>query len=708
MLGKQKSYIISPNQVDPTDVELVGTRAISIQHVSNLGILVPEYFVISSVSFDDFIIASGLVERISAALAKLNSDGEQSAEKVSEEITNLIGQAVFPSTLLHPIIQAYKSLSGISDKYVELTPSYIYTNDLVPKEDEEFVVSNVKGEAALLYSVKQVWARLFSKQSLLHRFSKGYRSGLSIAIVVRKAIQAESSGVAYSLDPIGHSRNSILIEALLGLRTEHNFNETYDIYRLDSSDGRIVEKNISSQEKMYVRKAKIENPANSYLTVPISLDWRRRQKLDDAFITDIGRKIQRLKQDMRSDIEIEWSYEVGKVFVTSISKYEALDFNKLASTLPQPELETELEFVQDVPEVEDIELPKIDIPEMTKPQLKLRPKLDIKKLVTEVNDIVDGKIDIPATEELEIKDEAGEVAAEEVSEPATEFKEEFKLMTNMYLDVSSLDTEYLVEAARFDGIYIDGTELVKRHHVLAENIEDKAELSHLIESYALDISTAARAVNPKPILFAFSDLNSEGKSDGFDGSERFIEHPESLITELFANRKASSLYEVKNISYVIPRPRSLDEISDVKKILNSVNMKRTKSSQLLAEVSLPIFSYQISEIDSGLVDGVIINLTKLLPQLLGTNKVTASKFSHAMSLLENICLMARSKGVSVSIKIGELQNVDLEKILSLNADNLIFSEIPSVEVLSSIQAADKDKLSELAPVKTRGRKIKPL
>lgn len=704
LLGKQKSYIISPSQVSPSDVELVGTRAISTQHIHSLGILVPDYFVISSVSFDDFIIASGLVDKIGVSLAKLEKGNEDSARKVSDEIGTMIAQAVFPSTLLHPIIQAYKSLSGISDKYVELTPSYIYTEDLVPSEDREFVISNVKGEAALLYSVKQIWARLFSKQSLIHRQNKGYRAGLSVAVVVRKAIQAESSGVAYSLDPIGNNQNSIMIEALLGLRTEHNINETYDVYRLDASDARIVEKNISAQDKMYVRKAKIENPAHSYLTVPISPDWRRRQKLDDSFITEIGRKVQKLKQDMHTDVEVEWAYEVGKVFITSIDKYKPLDYTKLSSPLPQPSLSSDLEIVPASEAMSEVELPKIDIP-----QLKLRPKLDIKKLVTEVNDIVDGKIDIPTTEEPDIEEIAESVKNGQNEETAvTDFKDEFQLTTNMYLDVSQLDTEALVEAARFDGIYIDGTELVKRHQLYPENVKDKADLARLIESYALDISTAARAVSPKPILFAFSDLVAEDKPGNPDGAERFISNPESLITEVLANRKANTIYDTKNISYVIPKVRGLDEITDIKKILSSQNVRRTKSTHLYAEVSLPIFGYQLSEIDPGLVDGVIINLPKLLPQLLGTSRVSASKFVHSIGLLENICLTAKSKGMTVSMKLGELKNIDLEKVLSLSVDNLIFSEIPAADILNSIQTADKGKISNLAPVKTRGRKIKPL
>lgn len=720
MLGKDKHYIVNPRNITSADAELVGDGGIKIAQLQELNITTPESFIITTPAFDDFVIAAGLVEKIGTALAKLNSEETAVAKLVSDEIAGHIYQASFPGTLLHPLVQAYKSLSGLHEKYVELTPSWIFDANLVPIGNAQ--ISNVYGEAGLLYAVKQVWAELFSPEALLLRHKHEYRGGLSMAIIVSKMIPAEASGKAFSIEPITQSPKFIQIEAVLGLPEHETLNTSADIYKLEKADLHIVEKNIIGQEKMFIRKGSTSNGKDALMSVKISPEWRKHQKLEDTHILYLGQMVKELEQSLGKPQEFNWCYEMGRFYIT-----KAVDFipvtNPLDQQISKAISESDIEII---PATDNIEVTE-DHVEISAPEKPRAKRVNIKRLADEVQDIVEQKLPPPVLPEITAElDEQPEIPLsidniETITDPLEDNSADpsngFGLITQFYLNVTGMTSSRLALAQKFDGVFFDATEMVLNHKILPESLtQNKSELAKLIESFALDIATAGKVATPKPLIYQFSNIGQaeqqlllgEGQvTSDIDACERFISKPEAMFAEIVAIRKANSAYGVRNTRLILPDLRSGKELVSAKKILSSQNIRRSKLTWLGAEISQTSLVYQAKEIGYGSVDMFILDLHKISQATFGGAKqLNEHRWETLRPIIEKLIETGHDLTAEVVINASKVEFLPIVDLVEAGTDGIILDRDIDNSVLKRIKEIEVSKLKPAA--KTRGRKPKAL
>ncbi len=714
MFGKTKNYILNTANIVDTDLDKVGKEAAAAAALATSGVVAASSIVLTTEAFDDFITAADISEKISAAVATVQADNAQSAKKAADAITSLIEQASFPSLILNPLIQAYKSLSGFSDKYVTVEPSWVLPRSLLPTSDCPRL--SVKGEPALLYAIKQCWACLFSPEALLQRKDLNYQGALSMAVVIEKVVQAEISGKAFTHDPIT-SDPAITIEAILGLEAGITSPELMpDVYRVDSGDMRIREKNIMSQEYMFLRKGRAKPEEDPNMKVAISPEWRRRQKLPDHSIIELAQIVHGLGQRYGYPVELRWAYETGQLIITGLQE--------LKSNL-KPEVDVQSQLDKAIHADDQIEIvPTAPIlPPEGKFAMKQVERPDIKSLAAEVEDMVNNQL-VSETLMPELAIDAEPIATEDVplvidqkvlehiDAEAKDLRGDLDLLTNIYLDISDMSSEKLASASTFDGVYLDGTMMVLRHKVLAETIaKQKPELSRLIESYALEISTAAKVVEPRPLYYSFSDIGNVERTAlgvetrGLDGSERFLSAPEAMIAEILAVKRARSTYNAKNVKLILPKLRNEAELSDVKKILSSQNIRRSSVVQLFAEIALPSFVYELLEVSNHELDGVMINFAKLGQAITGRWELSERDYMPVLSAIRFMLDQNAAKRFATVLKIPPKREL-VQDVMSLNVSSFIFTEVPDQSLLELIKSMESNQLKP-APVR-RGRKPKSL
>lgn len=667
LLGKQKHYVVSSSEAGNSSLEQVGGLALELAAYDLQQVPLPPYYSISSAAFDDFIIASGLLDKISTLLQKVSVNTKpEDVRNVSHEIEKSILEATFPNTVLTPIIQAYKSLSGISDKYVRLQPSHVLEESLIPGTEIDREVSHIKGEAHLMYAVKRIWTSLFSPDALIHRAKQNYQGGLSMAVIVMRSPQAESSGKAYSLDPISGEVDFITIEAVLGLMISNTLSAYSDVYKIDANDIKLVEKNVAPQEKMYVRKAKADEQ-NPYLEVNISPEWRRRQKLDDTFVVQLAQIIAKLKKKLGFDVEVNWAYELGKVQITDVHQYSPLHSLSTHTDLKVPNVVTTPEPVV-AEEPQEVPAEK----KSTKPELKLRtPKVNISKLANEVNEMV----------------ETGEIASPESP-------------TKLVLEVSTMDNELLASVGGFSAAYIDATQLISKKETIPEAVaKDKSKLSDFVESVALDLSIIGKSAGDNPLFYCFSDLHAFEDLNQPDGAARFNKYPEALLAEYLSIKRAYSVYGVRNVDLVLPGLRTTTELTNLKKALSTQGFRRTKSTQLYAEVSWPAFGFQLAELDNDIVDGIVLHLEKYARNLLGSLSVTEN-INTVLPAIQALFHSAHKKGFKAILRLPKLELDKVQPLIELGWEYIVLTELPSEPEMT--------KLSELSQLGSgNGKESRP-
>lgn len=724
MFNKEKNYIINiPNPLGGETLDLVGTAATELLELTKLNLPIPNAFVLSSLAFDDFITSADLIDQVSQILSTVQKRDVFSAEQAANQINALISQANFPSIVINPLLQAYKGLSGFTDKYVAIKPSYILPAELIPENVDMEAKLNVKGEAALLYSIKQVWASLFSKQALLLRAEHNYSGSLSIAVVVQKMVQAESTGKAYSCDPVTFDKSYIQIEGVLGLMDTVEIHP--DVYKVDPSDLRIIEKNIVAQEVMMLRRGRATPDENPNIQVTISEEWKRKQKLEDKFITHLAESVRYLKKQLKQEMEIHWALEGGKLYVVSAKPLTETHY-------AERELHTEVWQELNIPNsIEKLSQP--DIADQVVAELSEPSDPDIDSLVLEVNELskplpTDEPMDLIEPEILETakmepeapqKNEEPEIELTASNMPRFEMPDfdRSQIKTRIYIDISNMDSSLMSQAKEFSGAYLDGTQTVIRQKTLPEDVvNDRAQLSSLIETYALEISTAAKIVAPNPLIYSLSNIDAtvrkqmDRKDDRnlADGIERFIIKPESMLAELLAVKRAKTVYGANNIDVVLPKIRMVDQIVEVKKILGSQSINRGSNLHILAELQTPSFAYNAKELDKTVIDGILVNYFALGKALLERDPNSDRDASIINDAVKSMQSQVDVKDMRYLLLIPNSPML-AEKILKETSgwDTIIFNTIPSVESLQKIKDLESSDIQGLGP-KKRGRKPKSL
>lgn len=289
----------------------VGRKGLSLFELKDMDIPIPEFFVVSSRVFDSLISQSFL--RDSEKLLEKGKNPEES------EILDSLMKSEFTDDVVEEILTAYTRLSGFTDAWVSVRSSVVFPSS--PEVSFSGVFStelNVRGVRNLLDTIKRIYASLFTDDVVVYASSKGINlSDVKLAVVVQKMIQAEVSGVAFTVDPITQDPTKLSIEAVFGLGDSIALGElTPDTYLLNKRELNILEKHIAPQDWMKVRMLSGSSKGKSGVEkIKISTNWSHRQKVEDKYLEEIAKIALIVENKLRLAQNIEWVLAGGKVWV---------------------------------------------------------------------------------------------------------------------------------------------------------------------------------------------------------------------------------------------------------------------------------------------------------------------------------------------------------------------------------------------------------
>ncbi len=296
------------NQLSKNDVNLAGGKGASLGEMTQANIPVPNGFVILSDSFEKFLEETDLNIELDSILGKVNHNEMGSIENSSEEIKALIMSAKMPKDIELEIKKNFKKLDA---KFVAVRSSATSEDSSSAAwagQLDSFL--NTK-ENTLLENVKRCWASLFTPRAIFYRFEKNlHKTKISVAVVVQKMVDSEISGIAFSVHPVTQDRNQLIIEAGFGLGEAIVSGQiTPDAYVVEKTPRRIIDKNISPQERGLF---KVMSGGNEWKSVK---EIGAQQKLSDKQILEFSEIVLRIEQHYSFPCDIEWAFEKGKFFI---------------------------------------------------------------------------------------------------------------------------------------------------------------------------------------------------------------------------------------------------------------------------------------------------------------------------------------------------------------------------------------------------------
>ena len=222
-------YVIGLDQIGKDDIKIAGGKGANLGQMIKFGIPVPSGFVVTTSSFDTLIQINNLENQIDQIIKNTDVDNTTELLKASKTIKKIILSCRMPSEIESKIIESYKNLSEKDHEY-DTDVNYPNKRDILcairssaTAEDlptasfagQQASFLNVNGREELIESVKKCWASLFEPRAIFYRSKHGF-SKASIAVIVQKMVNAQKSGIMFTIDPTTGD-NIILIESTWGL-----------------------------------------------------------------------------------------------------------------------------------------------------------------------------------------------------------------------------------------------------------------------------------------------------------------------------------------------------------------------------------------------------------------------------------------------------------------------------------------------------------
>ena len=209
------------------ELDLVGGKNASlgemIKNLSDLDILVPSGFVITSRAFDLYMEYNNLNNKISDILNTLEVDDLISLQHNGLKIRNLITNGIIPDTLKLYIIDYYQQLSAkYSEENVDVAVRSSGTSEDLPNASfagQQDTYLNIRGIDLLFEKIKSCFASLYTDRAISYRKIMNFENIIKLSVCIQKMVRSDmaSSGVAFSLDPDSGFRDIIVINGSWGL-----------------------------------------------------------------------------------------------------------------------------------------------------------------------------------------------------------------------------------------------------------------------------------------------------------------------------------------------------------------------------------------------------------------------------------------------------------------------------------------------------------
>jgi phosphohistidine swiveling domain-containing protein len=182
---------------------------------------------------------------------------------------------------------------------------------------------NVQGDEDLRRAVLSVYSSRQNERVQAYSQAKGIDATHEIAVVIQLMVNAESSGVLFTANPVTGQRDQAMLTAAWGLgEAIVSGKVTPDTLVVDKQTGRILTRQIADKAVMTV-------PLDRGTTEqPVPPGRRRAPVLSDAQVAELVRLGLKVEQDYHLPVDIEWVTSHNKILLVQARPITAL---------PQPE-----------------------------------------------------------------------------------------------------------------------------------------------------------------------------------------------------------------------------------------------------------------------------------------------------------------------------------------------------------------------------------
>ena len=295
-------------EISKFDISSAGGKGASLGEMINAEIPIPDGFVVLTIAFDEFLEEGGLGDKIDKVLSSVDIGSVDSIKIASEDIQKMIFSKKISKNTREAIFLNFKKLNS---KYVAVRSSATAEDSAEATWAGQLDSYLNTTEEKLIENIKKCWASLFSVRAIFYRIEKKLdKDKISVAVVVQIMIQADVSGVAFSVHPVTQDKNQILIEAGFGLGEAIVSGAiTPDGYIINKQNCSLIDLKTNNQTKKIVRN---NDGGNCWVELG---DDGKRQVLRGEEIVELSKLIIKIESHYGFPCDIEWAKENDKFHI---------------------------------------------------------------------------------------------------------------------------------------------------------------------------------------------------------------------------------------------------------------------------------------------------------------------------------------------------------------------------------------------------------
>ena len=701
--NNEKKYTLPFSSLSKDSLAIAGWKGANLGEMISAKIPVPNGFVVSSTACYDLLDKLSLRHKIKTELENLNIQDSEALNKASENIKNAILSAAIPDEIKKEIIISYNELSGNNDQEVAVRSSA--TAEDLPDASfagQQDTFLNIKGADSVVAHVLKCWASLFGARAIYYRQEKKFdHFKVGIAVPVQLMVQSDVSGIMFTVNPITNSKNEVSIEAAFGLGQPVVSGElTPDQYLINKKDFKIIDRHIAKQDWQDTRAGRIE----------VSTEYKEKQKLPEDKIIELAKLGMKIADHYKRPQDIEWAMQNNVLYIVQSRPVTTLKIKTEDITLDIGNKDLILSGLNASPgvgvgkvkiltgahEIGKIQKGDVLVTEMTDPDFvpAMRKAVAIvtnKGGRTSHAAIVSRELGIPCVvgtematqilkegELITVNGYKGTVYQGDKSSEFKEKKEDYahkkeKTATKLYVNLGEPDLAKEMSKRRVDGIGLLRAEFmianIGKH---PRKFIDEGKSEEFTTKLEAGMKIFAESFNPRPVVYRATDFKTneyrsleggekyedeeENPMLGYRGVSRYIDDPDVFQLEIEAMKRVRNKHGYKNLHLMLPFVRTVDQLSEAKKMVNSYGLRRSADFKLWMMVEIPSNVILLEEFIKIGIDGVSIGSNDLTMLILGVDRDNSkvAKVYNEMNpavlwALENIVKTCAKHHVTCSI-----------------------------------------------------------
>lgn len=289
-----------------------------IQHLSKLGVQVPNGFATTADAFRDFIKVNKLDKNIYPLLDKLDADNLLELKSTAAKIREQILTGKFSAEFEQEVIKSYQDLcheSGQVGLAVAVRSSA--TAEDLPTASfagQQETLLNISGEENLLTAIKQVYASLFTDRAISYRAHQNFsHEHVALSVGIQRMVRSDlaSSGVMFTLDTESGFDQVVFITSSYGLgelivQGEVNPDEFY-VFKtaLKTNHAAVIRKTLGHKQFKMIYAP--PNQADRVIRIPVEPVLQKQFSLSHDEIEQLARLSLLIEQHYGRPMDIEWA-----------------------------------------------------------------------------------------------------------------------------------------------------------------------------------------------------------------------------------------------------------------------------------------------------------------------------------------------------------------------------------------------------------------